>query len=162
MLRSFLPLRRLLRVRCGSPRSWLLPPAGALRLRTRSGAVSSPPPPALRTRLVEGDAPEAPRPAADAAPPAPELAALPPVDWAALGGEAEGAAGRVVTAQANFMRVLVRWEDFTPAQRALRAAQLQARASSPSTPCRAPQPPPLAGCATARARRRRAARRGVS
>jgi len=79
--------------------------------------------------------------------PAAEEAALPPVDWRLVGGEATSAAGRVrsrrgflaaarclsaqllpwqvITAQANYMRVLVRWQDLTPAQRELRRSQLQ-------------------------------------
>ena len=32
---------------------------------------------------------------------------------------------QVITAQANYMRVLVRWQDLTHAQRELRRAQLQ-------------------------------------
>ena len=34
---------------------------------------------------------------------------------------------QVITAQANFMRVLVRWEDLTAAQRATRQSQLEVR-----------------------------------
>ena len=79
--------------------------------------------------------------------PAAEEATLPPVDWRLVGGEATSAAGRVrarrrlsrqpnhsapgflfwqvITAQANYMRILVRWQDLTHAQRELRRTQLQ-------------------------------------
>jgi len=80
----------------------------------------------------------------------PESAALPAVDYALVsGGETTAAAGRVrslagllslsplcsaltrccqvITAQANYMRVLVRWEDLTKVQRAARLSQLEVR-----------------------------------
>ena len=86
---------------------------GQRRLHARVGLEAA----SLSTSRVEVDAAATP-----------ECADLPHVDYSTVsGGEAASAAGRVITAQANYMRVLVRWEDLTQSQRAARGVQLQVR-----------------------------------